>query len=382
MLLDPAPIEAGDEQIDVEHVGHAAPCVGDFDGDGLKDLLIGEFYRGQMRIYRNYGTNSRPLFVDYVLFQDGAKSGCIAVNGIGVGFGPQLLDLSGDGHLDVISGNWFGQVVIFQGQADGTFAERTPVRGHDGKPLEMDYGLTAFACDWDDDGDLDLLGGSTTGNIFLVRNDGATSNAAFTEAVKLTANGEDIKVPGGDAGPAVADWDNDGRHDLIVGTGEGSVLLFRNIGSSQTPQLNASTVLVPPPAPDSERGKRAKICVTDWDEDGHLDLILGDFGSKFEKALSAEEAQWRQHAQTQQDELLESWAQAFRMYRGLIDQVPGADQKETHDQKLSKLRERLVQLNEARQSYYRKQQALAAGKQYHGRVWLLLRSPPGDPSRN
>ena len=52
-LAAPQKIKVAGRPIDVEHVGHAAPFVGDFDGDGRKDLLVGEYYKGRLRIYRN-----------------------------------------------------------------------------------------------------------------------------------------------------------------------------------------------------------------------------------------------------------------------------------------------------------------------------------------
>ena len=44
-------------------MGNAAPCYGDFDGDGVKDLLVGQFEDGKLKIYRNLGTNRRPKFL-------------------------------------------------------------------------------------------------------------------------------------------------------------------------------------------------------------------------------------------------------------------------------------------------------------------------------
>lgn len=74
---EPLPIEVAGKPLDVERMGHAAPFVGDIDGDGVKDLLVGEYYRGQMRIYRNLGTNSMPRFEGYTLLRDGDESGCV-----------------------------------------------------------------------------------------------------------------------------------------------------------------------------------------------------------------------------------------------------------------------------------------------------------------
>jgi hypothetical protein len=71
------PILSSGQPIDVERWGHAAPCVADFDGDGRGDLLVGEIFRGQLRVYRNVGTSREPEFRGYRLFQDGAHTGCI-----------------------------------------------------------------------------------------------------------------------------------------------------------------------------------------------------------------------------------------------------------------------------------------------------------------
>ena len=44
---------------------------------------------------------------------------------------------------------------------------------------------------------------------------------------------------GGDSGPIVADWDADGKGDLIVPFGDGSVVWLRNIGSATEPVFDS-----------------------------------------------------------------------------------------------------------------------------------------------
>ena len=47
------------------------PCVIDWDGDGLKDLVIGQFSTGKIRFYPNSGTNENPVFTNYAFLQAG-----------------------------------------------------------------------------------------------------------------------------------------------------------------------------------------------------------------------------------------------------------------------------------------------------------------------
>ncbi|MCS6860959.1 MAG: VCBS repeat-containing protein [Abditibacteriales bacterium] len=75
-LLPPVRLEAGGKPIDT-HMGHAAPFVGDFDGDGVKDLLVGQFGGGILWIFRNEGTNTQPRLAAGVKFKDGKPEGCV-----------------------------------------------------------------------------------------------------------------------------------------------------------------------------------------------------------------------------------------------------------------------------------------------------------------
>ena len=52
-------------------VGHAAPYLCDWDRDGDRDLLVGQFGEGKMRIYENVGTERRPRYVGPTWFEAG-----------------------------------------------------------------------------------------------------------------------------------------------------------------------------------------------------------------------------------------------------------------------------------------------------------------------
>ena len=74
-LSPPVRVEAAGKPIESGSVGHAAPFVGDFDGDGVNDLLVGQFEDGKLRVYRNEGTNSRPRFETFSWFLEGKTEG-------------------------------------------------------------------------------------------------------------------------------------------------------------------------------------------------------------------------------------------------------------------------------------------------------------------
>lgn len=69
-LGGPETLKAGKEVIDVD-VGHAVPCVFDWDRDGKKDLLVGQFGGGKIRLYRNVGKDDAPAFDSFEYLKAG-----------------------------------------------------------------------------------------------------------------------------------------------------------------------------------------------------------------------------------------------------------------------------------------------------------------------
>lgn len=51
----PVRLEADGKPVRLEKPGFAAPCWHDVDGDGRKDLVVGQFAGGKIRVFKNLG---------------------------------------------------------------------------------------------------------------------------------------------------------------------------------------------------------------------------------------------------------------------------------------------------------------------------------------
>lgn len=68
----PVRIKAGAEFVTVESPGYACPTLADVDGDGLEDLIVGQFSQGHMQFCKNIGKQGNtPEFASSVWIKTG-----------------------------------------------------------------------------------------------------------------------------------------------------------------------------------------------------------------------------------------------------------------------------------------------------------------------
>ncbi len=158
----PFTFEADGPALRIPRGSNATPTLGDLDGDGDLDLLVGE-NSGYVNAYRNDGTAASPQFVlttETLVARPGAN------------VTPALADLDGDGDLDLHVGTQRNGFVVFANTGTpqaALFTTFEPFLGDTPTSRLPGEAAPAFA-DLDGDGDLDLMSGAQGGGLLFYRN--------------------------------------------------------------------------------------------------------------------------------------------------------------------------------------------------------------------
>lgn len=149
---------------------------------------------------------------------------------------------------------------------------------------DKDHDIVVGIGDWSDlgwDHAYDNRGvwrnGPLHGYVYLIVNEGSNQKPTYSRSPqRLQAGGGDIDVYGWPS-PNFADFDGDGDLDLLCGEFLDGFTYFTNIGSRESPTYAAGVKLL---AADGRPLKMHLQMITptavDWDRDGDLDLIVGD----------------------------------------------------------------------------------------------------------
>jgi hypothetical protein len=202
----------------------------------------------------------------------------------------------------------------------------------------------------------------------------------------------------------IADWDGDGRWDILTGSADGGVYWYRNVGKRGEPRFEPPVALVAPhkgvgynelldstqlPKP----GIRSQIAVVDYDGDGKLDILVGDFCTNLhvKKDLTPEQRRAFEATRDREAKAGEKLGKLMKALHArwdtLMKDVPKADwHTKENSARWQKMYQEVRQSKEYQQHNAEYEKANKDMKQYvdvgpraydaatpHGYVWLFRR---------
>ncbi len=263
----------------IEHGTGTMPVLFDYNEDGLKDIILGNFFRflpGLLKestsaLYLNTGTANNPVYTyaDYDIFN-------LSPQGYGLRSVPAFGDIDNDGDEDLFLGKEDGTITFYENQSLGSGAVFTTGLNNyqDNTGTTINTGGYSYPqiFDLDKDNLLDLIIGRKDGKIDFYKNVGTATLPSFVlQDNSLGEVNVATLTPDGYAAPHFFRH-NDTTH-LFIGADNGRLWYYNdvdgNLGITDTFNLVSAQYL------GINTGKYSSFWVDDIDTDGNLDLFAG-----------------------------------------------------------------------------------------------------------
>ena len=266
-------------QADMLEFGTSAfPVFYDYNNDGLKDLIVGNYGYfipnndpiSSLALFENTGNDSVPEY--NLIDRDWLSISSINLNTNlnipALNLSPTFGDLNGDNKEDLILGDADGKLHLFINTGNGNFQLSSA------NYQNIDVGQFAYPqlIDVNRDGKTDLIIGEQDGTINFLPNSGSINNAIF-DTIITNWGGIDVDqsfISTGFSTPIL--YDSSGVYQLFIGSFSGSIYQFKNIENN----LNGQFTQVNSTVSNIWDGGKSAITISDINNDNEADMIIGN----------------------------------------------------------------------------------------------------------
>jgi len=272
----------------------AYPTIYDWDGDGLQDIIVGNYgyyrysyyndamflysvFRSRMDFYKNTGTAEHPKFQ-------------LMINNLGdlwnenlLAISPAVADLDDDGDADILVGNSLGNLIYLNNMGNGDFE----IVNDNYLDIDVDDFSYPQLFDLDKDGLLDLIIGEKKGNINYYHNEGSLETPEF---VHITDSLGKVNVT--DYNLSYFGYSKpcffrlaDGTTKLVVGAEQGLIHYYEDIDGNLDGEFTLSEnldQLLDTSDISFDRGFRTAAAIADFNSDDKVEMIVGNWAGGLE----------------------------------------------------------------------------------------------------